>query len=79
MKMITATEANRDFSKLLERVTEGEAIGITKRGQLVATLNPATSVKNDVEDFKRMHLAQLRARTPIPGLNRGAREEIYED
>jgi len=79
MKMFTATEANRDFSKLLERVTEGEAIGITKRGQLVATLNPATPAKNDVEAFKRMHLAQLRARTPIPGLRRGTREELYED
>ena len=79
MRMITATEANRDFSKLLEEVSEGESIGITKHGKVVATLNPVKAIDDEAEAFKRDHLALLRARHPVPGLNRGTREELYED
>lgn len=79
MRMITATEANRDFSKLLEQVTEGEAIGITKRGRMVATVNPVNVAGEDAEALKRAHIALLRARRPYPGLTRGTREELYED
>ena len=41
MRMITATEANRDFSKLLEEVSDGETVAITKHGKVVASLVPA--------------------------------------
>jgi prevent-host-death family protein len=76
--MITATEANRDFSKLLDRVAEGEAVGITKHGKIVATLNPASSARSDLEEFKRRHIQELRARKPRLGLKRGTRDELYD-
>ncbi len=79
MKMITATEANRDFSKILEQVSSGKAIGITKRGKIVATLNPARPTSEDAEAYKMEHLAELRSRKPIPGLTRGTRDELYDD
>ena len=79
MKTITATEANRDFSKLLEEVSGGEIIAITKRGRVVATINPAPRAEDDIDAFKRAHLAELGARKPIPGLTRGTRDELYED
>jgi prevent-host-death family protein len=78
MKMITATEANRDFSKLLEEVTEGESIGITKRGKMVATLNPVKATAEEAEAFKRDHIAWLRNQ-PCLGIPRGTRDELYDD
>jgi len=56
MKMITATEANRDFSKLLEEVVAGRSIGITKHGRMVATINPVGRDNDEAEAFKRAHL-----------------------
>jgi prevent-host-death family protein len=78
MKMITATEANRDFSKLLEKVSAGEAIGITKRGKIVATLNPARDFDSEeAEKFKQEHLARLRQQ-PALNVARGTRDELYD-
>jgi prevent-host-death family protein len=78
MKMITATEANRDFSKILEQVTSGKSIGITKRGKIVATLNPAKDFDSaSAQQAVRDHLEQLR-RQPALGIPRGTREELYD-
>jgi prevent-host-death family protein len=78
MKMITATEANRDFSKLLEEVAAGHAIGITKRGKMVATINPVESRDEEAEAFKRAHLERLRGQ-PVLGIPRGTRDELYDE
>jgi prevent-host-death family protein len=78
MKMITATEANRDFSRLLEEVSEGASIGITKRGKMVATLSPVFRAYEEAEKFKQDHLARLREQ-PCLGIPRGTRDELYED
>lgn len=77
--MITATEANRDFSKLLEQVVNGDTVNITKHGEIVATLAPATQTLKAMEEGKRKHLEELMSRKPIPGLTRGTRDELYED
>ncbi len=78
MKTVTATDANREFSKLLDRVTGGESIGITKRGRMVATINPVKPAADHAEAFKRTHLALLRAQ-PCIGVPRGTREDLYTD
>jgi prevent-host-death family protein len=77
MRMIPATEANRDFSKLLERVEGGDVVNITKHGKIVASLIPAKKSFEDMEKAKQEHLAELRSRKPIPGLTRGTRDELY--
>jgi prevent-host-death family protein len=41
MSVITATEANRSFSKLLRAVERGEKIAITSHGRKIAVLVPA--------------------------------------
>ena len=38
---ITATEANRSFSRLLDAVKRGERVEITSHGRKVAVLSPA--------------------------------------
>ena len=79
MKMITATEANREFSKLLEEVSEGEVIGITKRGKIVATINPVKQEdEKAAQESVREHLEVLRGR-PVLNVPRGTRDELYDD
>jgi prevent-host-death family protein len=79
VRMITATEANRDFSKLLEQVENGVSVNITKHGKIVASIIPAKRTLEDMARAKQEHLAILRATKPIPGLKRGTRDELYDD
>ena len=67
MRMITATEANRDFSKLLEQVENGDSVNITKHGKIVASIVPAKRSLEDMQRLKQEHLAFLRSQKPIPG------------
>jgi prevent-host-death family protein len=77
--MITATEANRDFSKLLEEVATGVSIGITKHGRMVATINPVQQAEDAAAQAAvREHLARLRMQ-PCLGIPRGTRDELYDD
>jgi prevent-host-death family protein len=80
MRMITATEANRDFSKLLEQVENGDSVNITKHGKIIASIVPAKRTLEDMERLKQEHLALLRSRKPFTHVKeRGTREELYED
>ncbi len=40
MKQVSSTEANRDFSKLLQAVAAGEEVQISSRGRPVAVMRP---------------------------------------
>jgi prevent-host-death family protein len=80
MRMITATEANRDFSKLLERVIAGEEISVTKHGDIVATITPAKHGNKQREAQKLKFVERLRNRELFaPVASRGTRQELYED
>ena len=80
MRMITATEANRDFSKLLEQVAEGDTVNITKHGKIIASLVPATRTLEMMEEGKRKHLDELMSRKPFAHVTeRGTRDELYDD
>ncbi|MDE2445787.1 MAG: type II toxin-antitoxin system prevent-host-death family antitoxin, partial [Alphaproteobacteria bacterium] len=65
MRLITATEANRDFSKLLEQVANGDSVNITKHGEIVATLIPAMKNLKSMEEEKRKHIEALLSRKPF--------------
>ncbi len=80
MRMITATEANRDFSKLLEQVANGDSVNITKHGEIVATLIPAVRSLKSMEESKGKHLEELMSRKPFAHVTqRGTRDELYDD
>jgi prevent-host-death family protein len=80
MRMITATEANRDFSKLLEQVANGDSVNITKHGEIVATLVPAAKNLKSMEEAKRKHIESLMSRRPFADVTeRGTRDELYDD
>jgi prevent-host-death family protein len=75
MKIISAANANRQFSAVLREVAQGEAFVITSRGRAVATLAP-TEKRNP--KAREALLARLRAE-PLTGERRWSRDELYED
>lgn len=59
MKTIGLFEAKQKLSELVERASEGEQIGITRRGKLAAMIVPARSKVNlkeifaDIEEIRK--------------------------
>jgi prevent-host-death family protein len=51
---VTATEANRSFSRLLEAVKRGERVEITSHGRKIAVIQP-------IEDEENVRARQLAA------------------
>jgi prevent-host-death family protein len=76
MKVITATEANRSFSKLLAEAAGGKTIGISVRGKVVARI-VAEPQQIDAERRKQLHIERLRSQLPIKA-TRGSRDELYD-
>ena len=54
MKTVGLFEAKQKFSELVERASEGEQIGITRRGKLEALIVPAKNKRSLREIFDDM-------------------------
>ena len=79
MKTVTAADANRQFSALLRRVTQGEQIVITTRGKPVATLAPLTPVRDKAREAARARLLKRLQSQPTSGTQRTwTRDELYD-
>jgi len=77
-KPVSAADANRDFSKLLRGVRDGESYTITSHGKPVAKLVPA-GARDAVRDAaKRGLLARLRAQRATARIGRWTRDELYD-
>lgn len=75
--IITAREANQQFSKLLRRAQAGERIIVTSRGQPVAQISAIADAPNErLEAKKKAFIKQLRGRGPTP-MRRWSRDELY--
>jgi len=64
MRTLGLFEAKQKLSEIVERASEGERIGITRRGKLAAVIVPAqpeTSLKDIFDDIERI---RKRARRP---------------
>jgi len=75
---ITASEANREFSRLLREVREGHAYVITSHGRPVARLAPPELDMQVLRERKASYLAEL-AERPAQNLPRWTRDELYDD
>lgn len=81
MSKITATEANRNFSRLLSEVQSGKSVQITVRGEVVAEIRPVSkaAAKRDAGKQKAWDALIERLRTQPPsGVPRGTRDELYD-
>lgn len=65
MKNVGLFEAKQKLSELVERASEGERIGITRRGKLAAFLVPARSAGSLKEAFQQIDRIRMRAK-PLP-------------
>jgi len=77
-KQITAAQANRQFSKLLKQVAEGESFVITSHGKPVAEIRPPSPVTPEQLAARKELFERLKAQ---PAINAGSwtRDELYDD
>ena len=65
MKTVGLFEAKQKLSDLVERASEGEQIGITRRGKLTAMLVPARNSVSLKEAFADIERIRMRSK-PLP-------------
>jgi prevent-host-death family protein len=80
-RTITATEANRAFSKLLAEVADGHTVTITSHGTPVAKLSPAveaaTGMSQEAWAARRAFVEDLRSQ-PFKIIEPWTRNELYD-
>jgi prevent-host-death family protein len=77
-KRISAADANRQFSKMLQGVRKGSSFVITSHGEPVAKLIPSEPVSATMVAARADLIARLR-REPVIRAGRWKRDELYED
>ncbi|HTW30460.1 MAG TPA: type II toxin-antitoxin system prevent-host-death family antitoxin [Candidatus Sulfotelmatobacter sp.] len=77
-KPVSAADANRKFSKLLQGVREGESYVVTSHGRPVARIVPAGEGAGETPGARAALLKRLRAE-PVVKIGRWTRDELYED
>lgn len=65
MKNVGLFEAKQKLSELVQRASEGEKIGITRRGKLAAIISPARAGKSLEEAFADIERIRRRVK-PLP-------------
>lgn len=65
MRTVGLFEAKQKLSELVERASEGERIGITRRGKLAAVISPAPQQVDLQEVFAAIERIRKRAK-PLP-------------
>ncbi|MDO9286081.1 MAG: type II toxin-antitoxin system Phd/YefM family antitoxin [Aquabacterium sp.] len=77
MKQVTSTEANRDFSKLLQAVAHGEQVQISSRGRPVAVMLPAAHSRGGARAATLELLARLQAQAADGQPRDWSRDDLY--
>jgi prevent-host-death family protein len=74
---VTAADANRDFSKLLRAVRDGDSFVITSHGKPVAKIVPFVTDDRVVDAARTALVAHLRSQKAV-NIGRWTRDELYE-
>lgn len=77
-KPVSATDANRKFSKLLRAVREGQSYVVTSHGRAVARIVPAEKDGGVARGARTSLLKRLQSE-PVVTIGRWSRDELYED
>ena len=79
MKIVTAAEANRQFSAVLREVAHGESVLVTSRGKPVATIVPARQATDRArERAKKRLFDRLASIQPSGTVREWTRDELYD-
>lgn len=76
MKTLTASEANRQFSRVLREVSQGETFTVVSRGKPVATITSADVGGDRCRAAKSRLLKRLRQQRPT-GKRDWQRSDLY--
>jgi prevent-host-death family protein len=77
-KTITATEANREFSRVLREAGEGQTYVVTSHGRPVAKIVPVDDVETQREEARKRLFERVRSQ-PFRKIEPWTRDELYED
>ena len=75
-RSVSASEANRQFSRILREVSEGESFTVTSHGRPVARIVPADAVPDRAAARKRL-FDRLQSQ-PAMNLGKFNRDEAYD-
>jgi prevent-host-death family protein len=77
-KAISATEANRRFSELLQTVKKGRSVTVTSHGKPVARIMPFAEDQRTLGMARSALFARLRKERAVDA-GRWTRDELYDD
>jgi prevent-host-death family protein len=77
-KAVSAAEANRNFSRLLEGVRRGKSYVVTSHGRPVARISPVEIIDEERAAARKALFERLE-RQPAIDIGRWTRDELYED
>jgi len=75
-KPISAADANREFSRLLQGVKKGNSYIVTSHGTPVAKIAPVASGSHIAEKARALLLARLESQ-PVLEIGHWTRDEMY--
>ncbi|HET7921810.1 MAG TPA: type II toxin-antitoxin system prevent-host-death family antitoxin [Gammaproteobacteria bacterium] len=78
MKTLSAAEANRQFSRMLRTVTEGDEVVILSRGRPVARIIPAAGSSRRLKRAQAALLRRLKSQAAGGTKRRWTRDELYD-
>ncbi|MCL2850322.1 MAG: type II toxin-antitoxin system prevent-host-death family antitoxin [Micrococcales bacterium] len=79
MATVSATQANRSFSRLLGQVMKGETVTILSRGRPVAVISPVDDVAARRQQAKAALLERLDRQQASGEARTWTRDDLYED
>lgn len=77
-EIVTAAEANREFSRLLRGVREGNSYLVTSHGRPVARLVPVAE-DHDLREKARRELFDRLRKQPVLNAGPWTRDDLYDD
>ncbi|ABF43434.1 Prevent-host-death protein [Candidatus Koribacter versatilis Ellin345] len=77
-KHVSAADANREFSRLLQQVKKGESFVVTSHGKPVAKITPFDHDTRVSQSAWKLLLARFAA-TPARDVGRLTRDELYDE
>lgn len=77
-KLVSAAEANRNFSQLLRTVREGKVYIVTAHGRPVAKIMPVDEDENVSKKARASLLKRLRSERVVT-IGPWCRDELYEE
>ena len=77
-KSVSAADANRNFSRLLEGVRRGKSYVVTSHGRPIARLCPVEEPNDEMVEARKALFERL-DRQPVIDIGHWTRDELYED